>query len=510
LRVDQCRWSPGLFGRWFTRSLNHWCFLWLTGLITATCVNQVVAATSADQQIHRYELRFAQNLRSVDVRVQLAQKPTANASLSTSNRGRVLTARNGRRSDLRNLRDCSGGSIRRAKTLRLPPGVNCFMYTARLRVEDRYGRHRSAIQTSPSTWLWIPALDVDDRVWVDVHGAVPISVPWSERHAQIRSATKEADVQRFEFGASPESSRGLVVLGDFLEIALPEVGLRKPMAYVGPEDEVDKMTVWLAGVLEHVASVGGRLPNPNMQVIVWAAGINTNAGRSPVPFGHVIRDQGETVRFFVDARRSLADLRRDWTAAHEFAHVFLPYVQGRQKWISEGFASYYQNVLQARAGEYSEQEVWQRLTRSFARAAEDGIYGSPNQTSNASFGRVRMMIYWSGAAIALHGDARLRALTNNEVTLDSALKLLADCCLPSTHTWQGRALFAKLDELTNHEVFLPLYERFADAPGMPDTARLMARLGVNGKAEAAWLSNDAEWTAVRRAIMNAEPAATRP
>ena len=48
----------------------------------------------------------------------------------------------------------------------------------------------------------------------------------------------------------------------------------------------------------------------------------------------------------VDASASSRDLRTDWTASHEFAHLLLPYVS--DKWVSEGVASYYQNVLQAR------------------------------------------------------------------------------------------------------------------------------------------------------------------
>ena len=496
----------------------------LAGVLALTA--PMAVAAPGNGLIHQYTLRFADDLRSVAVRAELAMPPAQQVSKTPLQ----LTARHGRRSDLSDLQDCGGQPLRRAKTLRLPAGVYCITYTARLREEERYGRAGSAIQTSPSTWLWIPELDERDKVRVDVLGSfaapprardmasqvtrerVSISVPWralGPRHvspntsSNSKSETQTFAVHRYEFGASPESSRGLVVLGGFSSISLAEVGLRKPIAYVGPADEAHKMASWLSAVLHHVTQVGGELPNPDMQVILWSSGVRTSASRSPVPFGHVIRDQGETVRFFVDARRSLSDLRRDWTAAHEFAHLFLPYVQGRQKWISEGFASYYQNVLQARAGEYDEPEVWQRLTRSFKRAAEDGVYGSPNQTANENFGRVRMMIYWSGAAIALLGDAQLRALTDNEVTLDSALAELAKCCLPSQEIWQGRRLFAKLDELTGHDVFVPLYDRFANSPGMPDTRELFARLGVRGTAENARLVEDAEWVDVRRAIMGA-------
>ena len=57
------------------------------------------------------------------------------------------------------------------------------------------------------------------------------------------------------------------------------------------------------------------------------------------------------------------------------AKELLPYVVSGEKWISEGFASYYQNVLLARRGVYSESEVWQRLHRAFAQA--DAIADPP-------------------------------------------------------------------------------------------------------------------------------------
>ena len=95
--------------------------------------------------------------------------------------------------------------------------------------------------------------------------------------------------------------------------------------------------------------------------IVMASGPGRRGGGgSAVPFGHVIRDGGEAVRFFVNDDKPLDKYLGDWTATHEFAHLLLPYIESKQKWISEGFASYYQNVLLARRGVYSEEEarVW--------------------------------------------------------------------------------------------------------------------------------------------------------
>ena len=63
----------------------------------------------------------------------------------------------------------------------------------------------------------------------------------------------------------------------------------------------------------------------------------------------------------MDPDRPLDDLRTDWTATHEFSHLLLPYVSRRDRWLSEGLASYYQNVLRARDGRLSETDAWRKL-----------------------------------------------------------------------------------------------------------------------------------------------------
>lgn len=66
----------------------------------------------------------------------------------------------------------------------------------------------------------------------------------------------------------------------------------------------------------------------------------------------VTRRDGETVGLFVNSERPIDDFYSDWTATHEFSHLMLPLLSQRYRWISEGFASYFQNILMSRAGRY--------------------------------------------------------------------------------------------------------------------------------------------------------------
>jgi predicted metalloprotease with PDZ domain len=221
-----------------------------------------------------------------------------------------------------------------------------------------------------------------------------------------------------------------------------------------------------------------------------------------VPFGRVIRDGGETIELFVNENRPIRDFYDDWTATHEFSHLMLPYVRSRHRWVSEGFASYYQNVLLARAGQYTEERAWQRLYEGFERGRGSMPSQSPNATAADRSRGGTMKIYWSGAAIALMADVELRARSGGRESLDTALEQLAACCLPSERRWSGPELFEKLDEFVAEPVFMPLYERYADERGFPDYRATFAELGVDIVRGRVRFDNDADQAALRRAIMD--------
>ncbi|MCH9693245.1 MAG: hypothetical protein K0U72_01940 [Gammaproteobacteria bacterium] len=241
---------------------------------------------------------------------------------------------------------------------------------------------------------------------------------------------------------------------------------------------------WVADVTETIASVYGRFPNPNAKVVVFPAGFRGWASDSPVPFGRVTRWDGETVELYVNESRPIDEFYADWTAMHEFSHLMLPYMNKRGRWISEGFATYYQNVLMARSGNYTADFAWQRLTEGFQRGRESRPDLSPNQAASDGVQAARMKIYWSGAAIALMADVELRRRSKGKESLDTVLGELQRCCLPSNRTWSGRRLFERLDSFVDEPLFMPLYRQYADATGYPDPAVVLQSLGIEGQKKA--------------------------
>jgi predicted metalloprotease with PDZ domain len=224
-----------------------------------------------------------------------------------------------------------------------------------------------------------------------------------------------------------------------------------------------------------------------------------------VPFGRVVRDGGESIELLVDETRPLEDFYAEWTATHEFAHLLLPYLDREQRWISEGFATYYQNVLLARAGRYTEQAAWRKLVEGFGRGRDSVPSLSPNAAASGAERSTRMKVYWSGAALALIADVELRRRSAGRESLDTVLDQLQRCCLPSSRTWSGAELFAQLDRFVAEPLFVPLYERYADSAGFPAVTPLLTELGVSIEDGDLRLSETAGLAALRRALM-APPA----
>ncbi len=416
--------------------------------------------------------------------------------------GRMLQASDGVTRALRGLAGCEGEVIRpRSGRIPTESANGCLRYRYPLKAQS--GRRSPPVAagirvTTPGEWLWLPELRPGERVALAFQnpGDRSISVPWLARGDH-----------RFELQPSPGSATGTAIFGAFSALTLETEGARLQVAALdGPDMKLDHSTLleWLEVAAADVAGVGGRFPNPSVQVIVQPV---RSRGSSPVPFGYVIRDGGEAVRFFVDPYRAVEDYHADWTATHEFAHLLLPYVRGREKWVSEGFASYYQNVLLARRGVYGEEEVWARLHRAFSRAGEVKHPPSLDRLHERSFRDVRMLVYWSGAALALEADVRLRTLGT---ALDSVLGQLADCCLPSERTWTAAELFEHLDTFAPEPVFVPLYEKFMARRGMPDLEALYQNLGIVVGEDGLSLSAEGRLVAVREAIMRSDSLRRKP
>jgi hypothetical protein len=244
------------------------------------------------------------------------------------------------------------------------------------------------------------------------------------------------------------------------------------------EQRAQRFRTWLCDVAGSVTSVYGRFPAPVVSVRLMPTGYRSWTQDGPVAFGRIRRGENVRIDLYADVERPLPDFYGDWTATHEFSHLLLPRLHSGHRWLAEGFASYYQNVLMARSGRYTPQYALHMLTAGFGRGRASRPDLSPNEAARAGLRTARYKIYWSGAAFFLLADVELRKRSGGRESLDTVLDRLGQCCLPTSRRWSGETLLSRLDSFLDEPLFEPLYERVADSPGFPDTAPALAEQGI--------------------------------
>ncbi len=405
------------------------------------------------------------------------------------------------------VRDCDTGKRLGTRGRRLVvtgPGLRCLSYVFELRnaarTEDLNRRLvADNIVVSPALWLWRPGIADGPEIQVrfTLPDTVAVSVPWPR--------LPNAD-HAYRLTASPRSGSALAVFGDFSSRIVSVAGaeINVTLLRTASELDPDEISEWIRDTANNIALAYGRFPNPYARVVLIPVGGGSWGGNSPVPFGRVVRDGGETIELLINEQRPVADYYGEWEPTHEFSHLMLPYLRRSQRWVSEGYATYYQNLLLARAGRYSETEAWQKLYSGLERGRESAPGLSPNEAAAGDERSTRMKIYWSGVALALMADVELRRRSDGSESLDTVLDKLQTCCLPSERAWSGRELFRQLDAMLDEPLFMDLYRKYADTAGFPDARPLLRQLGVIAEDGSVRVSDAAELAAIRRQITAAK------
>lgn len=442
---------------------------------------------------HAYTIRIDDEFRTMTVEARFDHPVDYIAARSQYAR-QILTR----------ARDCDTGERlkSRGRTLQLPSnGLKCLSYTVNLRSAAKTARlsdtlDRSNIVVSPTLWMWRPRLARNEEISVQFHlpNGMRVFVPWQ--------ATNDEHTH-YRLTASPESGSAIAAFGSFERVVERVADANLTIVLLATRDgpEPAPLVEWVRATAENVALTYGRFPNPNANVVLIPVrdfGWDRDAA---VPFGQVVRDGGETIELMINPNRPMTEFYEEWTPTHEFSHLLLPYLNRNQRWISEGFAQYYQNVLLARAGQYTAESAWQRIYAGLERGRESAPDLSPNDAAGANERNTRMKVYWSGAALALMADVELRRRSDGAESLDAVLDRFQRCCLPSSRSWSGVELFRKFDTLLDEPLFMRLYRRYADTAGFPDTRPLFGQLGIDVRDGQVWFDDNAGLAAVRQTIM---------
>jgi len=265
-----------------------------------------------------------------------------------------------------------------------------------------------------------------------------------------------------------------------------------------PGRESPPWETWIERSLGPVTAIGGGLVTDRLRLVLSA-----DWGRRPVGFGYVRRGDPVEVHLRVHPRSTLGELLDDWRSYHELAHLLVPFAGNRDIWFAEGLASYYQYLLQARAGVIDADEALVRLGQGIQRGRGDPAGRgrtlrelAPQMWRERAFRRV----YWTGAAYFLRVDVGLRQASNHRHSLDSALAGFQRCCLGRHDRWSAKRLIQALGEASIATIWNEEYRRMIDAPAVPEVDSALDWLGASLSSDGMTLLPSAEH-ARRRSLL---------
>lgn len=265
-------------------------------------------------------------------------------------------------------------------------------------------------------------------------------------------------------------TRTLEVGGLSIEVRLPE-----------RDSTDDPWLDWLRTGARAVQTVSEDFPVERVRVNLIA----TDTRGGAVSYGRLRRSLPPQIDLYVDPHASLAGLNRDWRGYHELAHLLIPFPGNRDIWFTEGLASYYQYLLQSRAGVIEPERAWIELLEGFERGHADPAGRnralrqlSPDMWRQGAFRRV----YWTGAAFFLRVDVALRTESRGVHSLDSTLNAFHRCCMGTSRRWSAASLIDRLGSLSIPEVWQREYLKTIRGTAEPRYDRALEALGIKQEA----------------------------
>lgn len=218
--------------------------------------------------------------------------------------------------------------------------------------------------------------------------------------------------------------------------------------------------------------------------VVLAAG----PGDDPGVFGSVLRRADPSVLLIYGARAT-SGFAADWVATHELFHLGNPPTNGRFPWFTEGFTTYYTELIRARRGVRTQAATWGNLASSARDYCQPGGRSLLERSHGGGWGWMQM--YWGGACLALRLDVEIRTRSEGQRSLDDVLRAMRD-----GPELDEAGVIGVLDEASGGLASRHLHERRA----LP-MDHLLDQLGVGEvRDDEAALRDDAPLSSVRRQL----------
>lgn len=389
-------------------------------------------------------------------------------------------------------------------------------------------------------------LAVTDSMWRATGGAAGVAVRYRFALGDLARRADNADVAE-RYGNSviallpvwllPPAADALTL--DILAEGPPGTGFVSALERVGEAHRIVSGQVWHAGYVQFgrqrshvvelpgpagsppgttarltVAVADGRLERTDEEIVRWVeasarilaahvggypssrvlVNVLPQPGRGGVVFGRVIGGGGPSVIVLVGEHTSPVQLYRHWILVHELIHTGTPFVRDRGGWLMEGFATYAEPVLRARAGWIAPEAVWAEFV--------DGMPRGLHAMGQGGLGRTRGGggVYWGGALFMLLADVGLRQATAGAFGLQDCLAALAEAGATPALRWTVDATLATCDRASGTRVMTELADRHRAGTEPMELERLWRDLGIQPAGEGVVLRDDAPLAAIRQAI----------
>lgn len=222
------------------------------------------------------------------------------------------------------------------------------------------------------------------------------------------------------------------------------------------KQEKDHLNEWIQTVGNAVEKTLGKYP---FKVHIY---FNRSTNKNePVPWAHTTRNYEEAVHFNVNPSFSLDELYADWTAAHEIAHLSLPYVGKEYSWFAEGYASFFQWQIMFNQGILSKDELTEKYVSRIANTI-------PKYDSDSNFETVALKLkrrfdfpayYYGGACFFIQLN---QSLQSHQLDLATVIKLFLDNGRLNTNSVQE--ILNQFDILTKSTASTDLLNYFETEP----------------------------------------------
>ena len=250
----------------------------------------------------------------------------------------------------------------------------------------------------------------------------------------------------------------------------------------------DMLLEWVLYSTKTVHHYYGRFPVKSVAIKLQVTGGHA------VRFGQAFGGDSPFLRIVIGENITPEMLRKDWILVHETVHLAMADVPYAQRWLLEGLATYVESIARAQRGHLSEEFVWNgfinRMPQGLPQNGDRGLDQTP------TWGRT----YWGGAIFCMLADIEIRKLTDNNKSLQDALRGVLDAGLSMLASATAMEVFESADQAIGIDVLVPLYLKMKADPYPIDLDALWQALGVDLQDDQVIYNDDAPMAHVRKKL----------